>query len=159
MKEIIFSEDELQNLDQVAEKLFIRSEKDNPSSICYDRHLERPKISWIRIFLHIFIPLAISAGITIALQCGGMDPAISMLISSFLLLCYLLRSLKKMLICCIRIYQRFAPSSIRMKCRFEPSCSQYMILSLKKYGVLKGLKIGIDRLKRCKVGNGGYDFP
>ncbi|MDE7331262.1 MAG: membrane protein insertion efficiency factor YidD [Lachnospiraceae bacterium] len=72
---------------------------------------------------------------------------------------YIFFHLKEILICIIRIYQRYAPKATRMKCRFEPSCSQYMILALQKYGLLKGVKMGLKRLGRCKVGNGGYDFP
>jgi putative component of membrane protein insertase Oxa1/YidC/SpoIIIJ protein YidD len=34
-----------------------------------------------------------------------------------------------------------------------------MILSLQKYGVRKGLTKGLDRLKRCKIPNGGMDYP
>ncbi|MBR5314328.1 MAG: membrane protein insertion efficiency factor YidD [Clostridia bacterium] len=67
--------------------------------------------------------------------------------------------MKRILICLVQMYQRFAPDSIRKKCRFEPSCSQYMILSLKKYGLWKGLAKGIDRLKRCNTQDGGFDYP
>ena len=48
---------------------------------------------------------------------------------------------------------------LSIKCRFEPSCSQYMILSLQKYGLWKGLAKGIDRLKRCRAKDGGFDEP
>jgi putative component of membrane protein insertase Oxa1/YidC/SpoIIIJ protein YidD len=34
-----------------------------------------------------------------------------------------------------------------------------MILSLNKYGVRKGLSKGLGRLKRCKIPNGGIDYP
>ena len=67
--------------------------------------------------------------------------------------------LKSISICGVRIYQRFAPDSIRNKCRFEPSCSEYMILSIQKYGVIHGIRKGINRLKRCNIHNGGYDTP
>ncbi|MDR0391959.1 MAG: membrane protein insertion efficiency factor YidD [Planctomycetaceae bacterium] len=45
-------------------------------------------------------------------------------------------------------------------CRFEPSCSTYMILAIKKYGVLRGILKGIWRICRCNpYCNGGYDPP
>lgn len=81
------------------------------------------------------------------------------LITGIGLIIYILLSLKKILIFFIHLYQHFAPDSLRLKCRFEPSCSEYMILAIQKYGVFKGVKKGINRLKRCKVENGGYDFP
>jgi uncharacterized protein len=34
------------------------------------------------------------------------------------------------------------------RCRFTPSCSQYMLLSIRKYGALKGFLKGCDRLMR-----------
>ena len=51
----------------------------------------------------------------------------------------------------------------RMKCRFEPSCSQYMILAIEKYGVIKGVLNGIKRLSKCNNRGdgmrGGFDYP
>lgn len=59
----------------------------------------------------------------------------------------------------IRLYQILAPKRIRDACLFEPTCSNYMILSLRKYGLIVGLKKGVDRLKRCRWPNGGVDYP
>ncbi len=67
--------------------------------------------------------------------------------------------LKYFLILCIRCYQKIAPKEIRGRCLYEPTCSEYMILAIKKYGVIKGILKGIDRLKRCHYPNGGVDYP
>lgn len=72
---------------------------------------------------------------------------------------YYLILLKYIIIFIIKIYQKIAPIRIRNKCRFEPSCSNYMLKSLEKYGLFKGLKKGINRLKRCNINNGGFDYP
>lgn len=160
MKEIIFDSDDLQDLDKIAEKLFMAEDAEHdPTSIYYKRQLERPRISWLRIFLHVSIPVLGSVAIALILIQLNLPVMPAAIASCSLLLLYALLSLKKMLICCVRIYQRYASDSIRMKCRFEPSCSQYMILAIEKYGSLKGLRHGIKRLKRCKIGNGGYDYP
>ena len=43
-------------------------------------------------------------------------------------------------------------------CRFTPTCSEYMKISIEKYGTFKGLKLGIKRLLRCHpFGKYGYD--
>lgn len=43
-------------------------------------------------------------------------------------------------------------------CRFVPTCSEYGIIALKKYGFLKGLKLTIKRILRCRPGGPyGYD--
>ncbi|MCI9315533.1 MAG: membrane protein insertion efficiency factor YidD [Lachnospiraceae bacterium] len=67
--------------------------------------------------------------------------------------------MENMIIWAVRLYQRKAPYYIREACRFEPSCSEYMILSVKKYGCFKGVYKGIKRLLRCKPPNGGVDYP
>lgn len=59
----------------------------------------------------------------------------------------------------ILLYQRLAPQKIRDACRFDPSCSNYAILALKKYGFIQGWKMTYQRLKRCKYPNGGIDYP
>lgn len=59
----------------------------------------------------------------------------------------------------IRKYQRFAPDSIRSRCRFEPSCSAYAILSIEKYGALVGAGKAARRILRCRPPHGGEDYP
>jgi putative membrane protein insertion efficiency factor len=45
-------------------------------------------------------------------------------------------------------------------CRFQPSCSEYMILAVKKYGPFRGAWKGIRRICRCHPWNpGGHDPP
>ncbi|MBQ9372649.1 MAG: membrane protein insertion efficiency factor YidD [Thermoguttaceae bacterium] len=45
-------------------------------------------------------------------------------------------------------------------CRFTPTCSQYCILALRKYGLLRGSFKTIWRILRCNpYGKGGYDPP
>lgn len=58
----------------------------------------------------------------------------------------------------ISIYQRRAPSVIRRRCKQKPSCSEYMKLSINKYGWLKGVKLGWIRLTKCN-GDEKDDFP
>ncbi|HET6226210.1 MAG TPA: membrane protein insertion efficiency factor YidD [Bacteroidia bacterium] len=65
----------------------------------------------------------------------------------------------KILIFITRCYQNISPKSIRSLCRYTPTCSEYMILSLKKYGVRKGVRKGMIRFKNCKYPNGGIDYP
>lgn len=48
----------------------------------------------------------------------------------------------------------FTPST----CRYLPTCSQYMVEAVKKYGIIKGGWLGIKRLLRCNPwGGSGYD--
>lgn len=65
---------------------------------------------------------------------------------------------KKILIACILIYQRYAKESVRLRCCFYPSCSQYALIALNKYfWCIAVYKIFI-RLRKCGKKN-GIDFP
>ncbi|QES91040.1 membrane protein insertion efficiency factor YidD [Rhizosphaericola mali] len=58
----------------------------------------------------------------------------------------------------IKFYQFGISPMIGPKCRYTPTCSQYTIEAIEKYGILKGLKLGIKRLSTCHPGGGsGYD--
>jgi len=46
----------------------------------------------------------------------------------------------------IRFYQIFISPSLGKHCRFYPSCSRYSYLSIKKYGIIKGLWKGFKRI-------------
>lgn len=66
---------------------------------------------------------------------------------------------KKIIVDAILIYQQYAPERIRGACVFTPSCSDYMLLAINKYGTAKGVIKGINRLLRCHYPNGGEDYP
>ncbi len=57
----------------------------------------------------------------------------------------------------IKGYQYMSPMW-GAKCRFYPSCSSYMAESIERFGVIRGLGLGICRILRCHPFNkGGYD--
>jgi len=58
----------------------------------------------------------------------------------------------------IRGYQRFISPALPASCRFSPSCSQYSLEAIERYGVLRGGWLGARRLVRCHPFNpGGFD--
>lgn len=58
----------------------------------------------------------------------------------------------------IRGYQRFISPALPPSCRFHPSCSQYTLEAVERYGVLRGGWLGLRRLSRCHPFNpGGFD--
>ena len=63
-----------------------------------------------------------------------------------------------LLILFVRIYRRFISPLTPPSCRFTPTCSQYAIEALRKYGPLKGSWLALRRLLRCHPwGGSGYD--
>lgn len=66
--------------------------------------------------------------------------------------------MKKFLICLIKFYRKYISPMKRPCCRFYPSCSQYAIEAIEKYGALKGGNMALRRILRCHPFNpGGYD--
>jgi hypothetical protein len=58
----------------------------------------------------------------------------------------------------IRLYQRYVSPMTRPSCRYVPTCSQYAVESVSKYGALKGLWLAVRRISRCHpFHEGGYD--
>jgi len=60
----------------------------------------------------------------------------------------------------VRLYQWTLSPLLGRYCRFEPTCSQYFIESVQKYGAIRGALRGIWRIIRCNPWTpGGYDPP
>jgi putative membrane protein insertion efficiency factor len=58
----------------------------------------------------------------------------------------------------IRVYQVTVSPLLPPACRFTPSCSRYFLEALGKWGLLRGMGLGLRRLLRCHpFGSGGYD--
>uniref|UniRef100_A0A7C4AT25 Putative membrane protein insertion efficiency factor n=1 Tax=Desulfomonile tiedjei TaxID=2358 RepID=A0A7C4AT25_9BACT len=65
---------------------------------------------------------------------------------------------KRVLVGVIRFYQVFLSPLFPSACRFYPTCSEYAILAVVRYGPAKGAWLAVKRLVRCRpFGPGGYD--
>lgn len=66
--------------------------------------------------------------------------------------------LKKAAVALIRLYQKYISPMKRTKCPYFPSCSNYGIQAIEKYGILKGGLLALWRILRCNpFSHGGYD--
>jgi putative membrane protein insertion efficiency factor len=64
------------------------------------------------------------------------------------------------LVLLVRGYQLLIRPLLPAACRFHPSCSEYFILAVRKYGPLRGAWRGLCRIGRCHPWNpGGIDYP
>jgi putative membrane protein insertion efficiency factor len=66
----------------------------------------------------------------------------------------------RLLVAAVRLYQITLSPWIGQSCRFQPTCSNYMIEAVEKYGVWRGVWRGVKRIGRCHpLHAGGYDPP
>ena len=66
--------------------------------------------------------------------------------------------MKKIITFIIKAYQITLSPLLGSNCRFQPTCSQYMIEAINQHGVLKGLRLGLRRISKCHpLGSKGYD--
>jgi uncharacterized protein len=58
----------------------------------------------------------------------------------------------------IRVYQRFLSPLLGPRCKYYPSCSEYAVQAIGRYGILRGSVLAAWRLLRCNpFSHGGYD--
>jgi uncharacterized protein len=69
-------------------------------------------------------------------------------------------SLRSVAVAPVRFYQRAISPALPARCKYHPSCSEYAVQSIKRFGILKGIVLAAWRLLRCNPwSHGGVDFP
>ncbi|MCM8816338.1 MAG: membrane protein insertion efficiency factor YidD [Candidatus Omnitrophica bacterium] len=67
-------------------------------------------------------------------------------------------SFGSILIFLVRVYQVFISPILGKNCRFYPSCSNYFIGAVEKFGLIKGIFLSFKRIVKCHpFHQGGYD--
>ena len=117
----------------------------------------RPKFMLHKELLQLLTAFAVIC-VTLCFRSVMPDSFLAVILSAELILLFVTQT-KNLLLLLIFLYQKAAPMAIRGACLFTPSCSEYMRLSILKYGVLRGVKKGFHRLRRCRPPNGGIDEP
>jgi uncharacterized protein len=68
--------------------------------------------------------------------------------------------LRSLAVAPVRFYQRAISPAIPKRCKYHPSCSQYVVTAFRRYGILRGLVLSVWRLLRCNPwSHGGVDYP
>jgi hypothetical protein len=66
--------------------------------------------------------------------------------------------MKRLLVALLRTYQYAISPFLGRRCRYYPSCSEYAVEAVEKYGAIKGGWLGVKRVSRCHPWHpGGYD--
>lgn len=64
----------------------------------------------------------------------------------------------RVLLFLVKVYQYLISPMLTPSCRYTPTCSEYAVLALKKYGAVKGGWLSLKRVSRCHPWHdGGYD--
>jgi putative component of membrane protein insertase Oxa1/YidC/SpoIIIJ protein YidD len=146
------------------------SEQEEAWEYVCKRELIRPNTNVIKVFKYTMTFICIDIIITfttfLVLQNIFMDTfflhPLEMKIIVFLM--YTIPGLilfsQKAIIGLVKLYQHYSPERIRRKCIFKPTCSEYMILAIEKFGLIKGLYKGIWRMFfKCRGYHYSIDYP
>jgi uncharacterized protein len=58
----------------------------------------------------------------------------------------------------LRFYKAFISPLLPSACRYQPTCSEYMLEAVGRYGAVRGVWLGLRRLLRCHpFHEGGFD--
>jgi putative membrane protein insertion efficiency factor len=64
------------------------------------------------------------------------------------------------LVAAIRAYKLAISPLLPPSCRFEPTCSRYAEEAVRRFGAVRGTRLAVGRISRCRPGvPGGYDPP
>ncbi|HCS31329.1 MAG: membrane protein insertion efficiency factor YidD [[Eubacterium] siraeum] len=67
--------------------------------------------------------------------------------------------MKYVLLFFVKIYRMTLSKWLPRCCRFTPSCSEYAMIALRRFGAVKGSYLAIRRIIRCNpFSEGGYDY-
>ena len=156
-----------------------QEEQDTVARYVLKRPMNRPNTSYTKAFLYITVFVAVNVLMTFLLcrliiwfGLPSFYPKLAAIIRAdntiaFYLSVGLLQFLisgilviKPAVIGAIHLYQRYAPEEVRRRCLFKPTCSEYAILAVKKYGVVRGLLMTYDRVfHRCRGRTYRIDEP
>jgi len=68
-------------------------------------------------------------------------------------------AVRRLFVAPVRFYQRAISPALPSRCKYHPSCSQYAVDAVRRYGVLRGIVLAGWRLLRCNPwSHGGVDF-
>lgn len=101
--------------------------------------LNRPEINYRKPLYAVLGLLGIFISVYFLLYCLCPELQRKGWISFFAVIVYLAVISKKIIIWLVHLYQNKAPDAVRLRCVFEPSCSEYMILAIEKYGAVRGV--------------------
>ncbi|MGM0648277.1 MAG: membrane protein insertion efficiency factor YidD [Bacteroidota bacterium] len=138
-------------------------EQESVRDYCHKREIVRPKTNILFVLKYLFflevLIFVLYFFVDYLLVWFGISVTFSVLFFFVSALVLLLNS-KRISILFIELYQHYASEQTRRRCTLKPSCSEYAILAIKKYGIIKGLYKAYNRLFIvCKGNVYRIDYP
>lgn len=135
----------------------LQTDTDSVRNYCLHHKLNRPSIHWGKTILSIFV---FEGLMCLCICCLRLSVKSSFFLADaihFVTLCvcgkYVLRFM-------VRVYQRYAPESLRRQCSCQPTCSEYALLVLEKYNCLKAIYLICKRVTHtCPQAGYKLDYP
>ena len=138
--------------------IFEKQQKENEYEI--SKRIKRPNISikkGLFVIITVSVTLFLLLHYVLSIYIESLGTRMLIVLAAGVLI--LLANMQKAAIWLILVYQKLAPDELRLACVFEPTCSEYMLMAIKKHGPCMGVIKGIKRLLRCHYPNGGVDNP
>ncbi len=122
--------------------------------------IKRPDVNWQHGLIRLLLIMAggtISSWLLINIFPPG---TISWsLLSELCIAAIALLTARSNLLLAIRLYQRYAPENVRGRCAMTPTCSEYAVLAIRRYGILRGSLMTYRRLRYRCDGTPTIDYP
>ena len=119
-----------------------------------ERPLYRPPVTYLKAFLLFFVGVLLSGVLSFAvyyvLRVFGVLIGKKIFFIAFYTVCFVFFA-RWAGILCVRLYQHYAPEEVRRRCLLKPTCSEYAVIVIKKYGLLiGGIKTWIRLNFKCR---------
>jgi len=133
-------------------------EKKIVSDYVLKRELVRPKTNMVNAayFLSLLVLVCFTVSMIMRFFFKKI-PFMLVFILVFFLIVFIF--LRKIIIGMVELYQHHMPEAFRRSCLCMPTCSEYMILAVEKYGAIKGLRKGLYRLIHTCRKDYKIDYP
>jgi len=161
----------------MADQLPSEEEQKEAERYVLEKEMIRPKTNFFTVVKYYFIFLTSTLGVTVLIYAflrfcfPGMalviqrtveeKPALTCLVVFvFCHIAGILFALKSIVIGFIHLYQHYSPEELRRNCLFKPTCSEYTILAIEKYGLIRGINLFLkNRFKKCNGEIYRIDYP
>ena len=136
---------------------------ENIKDYCLNRPLYRPDVTYIKLLLYCIVYVIIFFTFVIVTifitNCIFNEKWIIIISILFICLLFLGTTIKYIFMKAIECYQHYASEELRRSCVCKPTCSEYALIALKKYNIIKACSLIYTRLTMGCRGDYHEDYP